>query len=156
VELKGCEEKSTKNRMELMASIEALSIIPLGARIRLVTDSAYVKGGVMEWMPAWKLYGWTTAKKAPVKHQDLWMDLDRRLQASIVSWEWVKGYNTNPMNEWACLLANSAIPKEARPKKSRRRLNVETQQEVETAGSAGVSVEPGGAGVPVESGGAAT
>jgi ribonuclease HI len=108
-ELHGGEVESTNNRMELMAAIQAIAAIPSGARIRLMTDSSYVKDGVTKWMLAWKRNGWMASNRHAVKNQDLWKRLDELNQRSSVTWEWVKGHNGHPMNERADQLAHSAI-----------------------------------------------
>ena len=53
-ELSGGEAMTTNNRMELMAAISALETLARPTRITIVTDSAYVKNGITEWMTAWK------------------------------------------------------------------------------------------------------
>jgi ribonuclease HI len=45
-ELKGGEADTTNNRMELLAAISALEALDRPSQITVVTDSAYVKGGV--------------------------------------------------------------------------------------------------------------
>ena len=74
--LSGAEPATTNNRMEVMAAIEALRSIAHPSRIRLTTDSEYLRQGITSWMKRWKLNGWRTAAKQPVKNKDLWMALD--------------------------------------------------------------------------------
>ncbi len=45
-ELKGGEQMTTNNRMELMAAIAALEALGKPSKLTVVTDSAYVKGGI--------------------------------------------------------------------------------------------------------------
>ena len=49
-ELKGGEADTTNNRMELMAAISALEALERPSRLTVVTDSAYVKGGITQWI----------------------------------------------------------------------------------------------------------
>ncbi len=60
-ELQGGEKLTTNNRMELMAAISALEALSKPVEITIVTDSAYVKNGVTEWIHGWKRNGWRTA-----------------------------------------------------------------------------------------------
>tara|TARA_R100000306_G_scaffold62294_1_gene68256 strand:- start:20 stop:460 length:441 start_codon:yes stop_codon:yes gene_type:complete len=109
-ELSGAEADTTNNRMELMAaiaSLEALKKAP--SKVRLVTDSTYVRDGVTKWIHGWKRNGWKTAAKKPVKNDDLWKRLDAIASKHDVTWEWVKGHAGHPENERADQLARDAI-----------------------------------------------
>ena len=44
--LKGGEADTTNNRMELLAAIHALEALERPSKLTVVTDSAYVKGGI--------------------------------------------------------------------------------------------------------------
>ena len=108
-ELYGGEGMTTNNRMELMAAIEALNALGRPAAITVVTDSAYVKGGITEWLANWKRRGWKTASKSPVKNEDLWRALDEAAARHSVTWEWVKGHAGHPENERADELARAGM-----------------------------------------------
>ncbi len=62
-ELFGGEPRTTNNRMELTAVIEALLALNRPSRVELYTDSQYVQKGITEWLPGWKARGWKTAAK---------------------------------------------------------------------------------------------
>jgi len=109
VELSGAEEETTNNRMELTAAIEALRALPSPHRVRLVTDSEYVKKGITEWLEGWKRRGWLTASKKPVRNRDLWMALDAELARHRVTWEWTRGHSGDRYNELADRLASRAM-----------------------------------------------
>jgi len=108
-ELCGAEAHTTNNRMELTAVIRALCALTRRTKVRLYTDSEYVRKGITEWMPAWKQRGWKTAARQPVKNQDLWIELDACAAAHEISWHWVRGHSGNIGNERADALANQAI-----------------------------------------------
>lgn len=108
-ELHGGDPATTNNRMELTAVIEGLRILNRSCHIRIVTDSVYVRDGVLSWMANWKRNGWMTKAKKPVKNQDLWEVLDAELAAHDVEWEWVKGHAGHPGNERADELANLGV-----------------------------------------------
>jgi len=108
--LSGAEAMTTNNRMELMAAICALEELTRGCKVRLTTDSQYVKKGITEWLRDWKRRGWKTAARKQVKNVDLWQRLDHAVaQHDDVSWHWVKGHSGHPENEKADALANDAI-----------------------------------------------
>ena len=108
-ELKGGEPLTTNNRMELTAAIQALAALKRGCDVVLYTDSQYVRKGILEWLPQWKLRDWRTADKKPVKNVDLWQALEREIARHKIEWHWVKGHAGIPGNERADQLANQAI-----------------------------------------------
>ncbi len=108
-ELKGGEAETTNNRMEMLAAINALESLSRPSQITIVTDSAYVKGGITEWIFGWKRRGWKTASNKAVKNEDLWRRLDSATQKHSVRWEWVKGHAGHPENERADALARSGM-----------------------------------------------
>ena len=107
--LKGSEAETTNNRMELTAAIMALEALNRSCKVRMVTDSQYVRQGITEWLANWKKRNWKTAAKKPVKNQDLWERLDAAVSSHDIEWEWVKGHSGHPGNERADMLANEAI-----------------------------------------------
>ena len=108
-ELRGSEENTTNNRMELLAAISALEAITESCKVVLTTDSTYVKDGITRWIRNWKANGWKTAAKKPVKNKDLWERLDAECLRHQVDWRWVKGHAGHPENERADGLANLAM-----------------------------------------------
>lgn len=110
-ELCGGERDTTNNRMELTAAIEALRALKRRCRVRLITDSSYVKQGIETWIHGWKRNGWKTSDRKPVKNADLWQVLDTLSAQQDVEWRWVKGHSGDPGNERADELSNEGIPK---------------------------------------------
>ncbi len=108
-ELSGGAAETTNNRMELQAAIEALRRLKRPCRVRLYTDSTYVRDGIMKWLPGWKTRGWRTAAKKPVKNAELWRALDKETARHDIEWVWVKGHAGNEGNERADALARDAI-----------------------------------------------
>ena len=107
--ISGSEKKTTNNRMEMIAVIEALKLIKSDCEISLYTDSKYVMDGVNKWLSGWKQKGWKTSNKKPVKNQDLWESIDECITKHNIEWHWVKGHAGNPGNELADELANRGI-----------------------------------------------
>lgn len=108
-ELYGGARETTNNRMELTAVIEGLKRLKRGCRVRVITDSQYVKNGMTQWIHGWKRNGWKTSAKQAVKNADLWQQLDREVSRHQIDWVWVKGHSGHPENELADLLANRGI-----------------------------------------------
>ena len=108
-ELKGGEADTTNNRMELMAAIASLEALERASTLTVVTDSAYVKGGITSWMAGWKRNGWKTSTRKPVKNEDLWRRLDAAQARHKVDWKWVKGHAGHPENEKADELARAGM-----------------------------------------------
>ena len=108
-ELYGGEPQTTNNRMELTAVIEGLETLKRPCRVRIVTDSQYVKQGITRWITRWRRNGWRTAARQPVKNRDLWERLDAALQRHQVEWKWVRGHAGHSENERADQLANKGV-----------------------------------------------
>jgi ribonuclease HI len=108
-ELFGGEASTTNNRMELTAAIEALEALKRRCKVRLHTDSNYLKEGITSWIAAWKRNGWRTAGREPVKNAELWQRLDAAAARHDVEWCWVKGHAEDAMNERADALARKGM-----------------------------------------------
>jgi len=108
-ELSGFESATTNNRMELMAAIAALEALTRPCRVRLHTDSRYVRDGITTWIHDWKRRNWRTADKKPVKNLDLWRRLAAALEPHRVEFIWVRGHAGHPENERADALARAQI-----------------------------------------------
>jgi ribonuclease HI len=108
-EIMGADPSTTNNRMELTAAIEALRALKRPCRVKLHTDSQYLRKGITEWINAWKRRGWKTAGRKAVKNQELWQALDEEAARHEIHWIWVKGHAGHPENERADELANRAI-----------------------------------------------
>ena len=112
IEIFDGELETTNNRMELMAVIQALKhATSIKDDVQIYTDSSYVQKGIQEWIHNWKMNGWRSSNKKPVKNQDLWQRLDRLNSSLNVDWFWVKGHAGHPGNERADFLANEGVKK---------------------------------------------
>ncbi|MEO6113539.1 MAG: ribonuclease HI [Sphingomicrobium sp.] len=106
-ELSGGESPSTNNRMEMMAAIEALKALSKPCRVKLTTDSVYVRDGITKWIHGWLRNGWRTSDRKPVKNAELWQALLDAVEPHRVEWHWVKGHAGHPENERADALASA-------------------------------------------------
>jgi ribonuclease HI len=110
-ELWGGETNTTNNKMELTACIEGLRAIRRkDYPVDVYCDSAYVLGGITDWIQGWVRNGWRTANKKPVANKDLWIALvEERDKFSDIRFCKVKGHSDNEGNIHADALANRAM-----------------------------------------------
>ena len=106
--ISGSEMLTTNNRMELLAVINALKEVG-SVEIDIYTDSKYVKNGIESWIKNWKMNGWMTAAKQPVKNKDLWLELDTLVTKKEIEWKWVKGHSNDHYNTIVDEAARKAI-----------------------------------------------
>ena len=109
IELSGGSKETTNNQMELTAVIKALNFFEKKIKVDLYTDSKYVMDGITDYVKKWKINGWQTANKKPVKNMNLWKILDELNNLHDINWNWVRGHSGNPENEKADALANLGI-----------------------------------------------
>ena len=109
IELSGGSKETTNNQMELTAVIKALNFFEKKIKVDLYTDSKYVMDGITDYIKKWKINGWQTANKKPVKNMNLWKILDELNNLHDINWNRVKGHSGNPENEKADALANLGI-----------------------------------------------
>ncbi|EAS49192.1 ribonuclease H [Aurantimonas manganoxydans SI85-9A1] len=117
-ELKGGEEHTTNNRMELLAVIEALTALKRSCPVDIYSDSQYMRDGITKWIHGWKRNGWKTADKKPVKNAELWQKLEEEKGRHDVTFHWVKGHAGDEMNERADQLARDGMEPFKRRKRS--------------------------------------
>ena len=111
-ELSGRENYATNNMMELMGAIQGLKWVQNNFsqnKIKIYTDSQYVKQGIGLWILKWKQNNWKTSTKQDVKNKELWCALDELNETLHPEWYWVKGHANNFWNNYADKLATCAI-----------------------------------------------
>tara|TARA_B100000902_G_C27199013_1_gene858030 strand:+ start:394 stop:819 length:426 start_codon:yes stop_codon:yes gene_type:complete len=106
--ISGSEKNTTNNRMELLATINALKQIESNIQIKIYTDSQYVKFGITEWINTWIKNNWQTSKKEDVKNKDLWLKLYNLNNSLNIEWNWIKAHSGNTLNEEVDFLAKKA------------------------------------------------
>ena len=108
-ELSGGYEKTTNNRMEMMAVIVGLEALNRPCKVTLYSDSQYViKAFNEKWLDGWIKKGWKRGKNEPVKNVDLWKRMLKAKEPHDVTFVWVKGHNGHPENERCDVLATTA------------------------------------------------
>lgn len=106
---KGFIGHGTNQIAELTAAIEGLLLIPIGARVELVSDSQYVLKGLTEWRKGWEKNGMRNSKKEVVANLELWKRLYLAADARKVVTRWIKGHSGDKYNEQADVLVGEAI-----------------------------------------------
>jgi ribonuclease HI len=105
----GAEARSTNQRMEITAALEALRALP--GRVHVMSDSTYVVNCWRDrWWEKWVERGWKNSRREPVANRDLWEPLvalfvERRGE---VTFEWVKGHGDDRFNDLVDRLAVDA------------------------------------------------
>lgn len=108
-EFSGYDPETTNNRMELLGAIAGLEALKRPCRVRMTTDSQYVKKGMTEWIESWVKRGWKNSQKKPVANRDLWERLLALTEQHEVEWCWVRGHDGHAENERCDSLARAAI-----------------------------------------------
>ncbi len=107
--ISGGFRRTTNNRMELLAVIEALRALRGGRRtVQVVSDSKYVTEAVNQgWLDGWAAKGFRKSKGVR-ENADLWIQLRELLRAHDVTFVWVKGHAEHPENEECDAMAVAA------------------------------------------------
>lgn len=113
-ELSGGEAKTTNNRMEITAVIEALSLLKEPCFVTLYSDSQYVCNALkLGWAKKWQANNWMRNKKEPALNPDLWEKLLKLCNMHKLNIVWVKGHAGHPENERCDRLAVAQAKKYA-------------------------------------------
>jgi len=99
-EIAGGFARTTNNRMEIHALLQALRDIPENSEVTAYTDSKYLHDALDKgWLEKWQKNGWKTSSKSPVKNKDLWQELISLLQKQNLSLKWVPAHSGQEENE---------------------------------------------------------
>ena len=105
-ELSGGEARTTNNRMELTAVIQALLALRESCVVELYSDSKYVIDALEKgWAWGWRRKGWIKSDKKPALNPDLWTMLLDLTQQHEMHYHWVKGHADNTYNNRCDALA---------------------------------------------------
>ena len=101
----GFDVKTTNNRMEMMAVIEAMGHLSIIDIADIYTDSEYVSKGINHWCYGWRKAGWPDH----IKNKDLWLKMlaEADTKGSVMV-KWTKAHCNNFYNDLADRLANFA------------------------------------------------
>ena len=99
-EISGGYRKTTNNRMELLAAIQALGALKEPCDVTLYSDSEYLVRAMNEhWPHSWRRKGWRRKGNQSVANPDLWTSLLDMCKKHRVQFCWVKGHVGQPENE---------------------------------------------------------
>ena len=84
----------SSSHLELLAVINGLNNCR-EKRIRIYTDSQYVRKGITEWIFHWRENGFMTANGSKAKNVSDWIQLDELIQGRYIEWCWLKGHRAN-------------------------------------------------------------
>ena len=87
--------------MEIRGVLETLKFFKKPVKIKIYSDSQYVINSIVNK----HVYKWFEDKDFSKKNLDLWFELIDLLAIHDVTFEWVKGHETNEMNNLADKLA---------------------------------------------------
>ena len=108
-EISGGYRRTTNNRMELLAAIEALAVLTEQCAVVLHSDSEYVVNAMNKgWAKRWQAQGWKRGKRGKAANADLWQALLDLTAAHRVTFSWVPAHSGVPENERCDRLANAA------------------------------------------------
>ena len=109
------EPATTNNRMALHSVIEAfgeLSKMNRPFRVVFTSDSKYIVEGMRSWVPSWIARGWRR-KGGPIENLALWQRAVAAVAPFETQWNWVRGHNGQPQNEYANHLATRAAAEQS-------------------------------------------
>jgi ribonuclease HI len=98
-EASGRAKKTTCNRMEFQAAIEALQTLPPRSQVTLFTDSRNLIDTVTIWAVEWKQLGWIKKNSRPIPCLDLILILDGLNELHQIEWRWVQAHSGVEFNE---------------------------------------------------------
>lgn len=88
---------ATNNICELTAIIKACEavekMIGKDEKVIVYSDSAYAINGLNDWIYTWRRNNWQTARRQPIKNQELWEKLLPFVDDSRFNFNKVKGHN---------------------------------------------------------------
>lgn len=103
----GDEPHTTNNRMELVALLAGVSLVPVGTAATLYTDSRLCVNTFNEWAALWEQRGWKR-KGGAIKNlelvQEIYAALKIRPELTVA---WIAAHNGYRWNEYADALATA-------------------------------------------------
>jgi len=106
--------KITNNTAELMACLEALTILEkstnLPPKIYIVTDSKYLYQSCIEWIPNWEKNGWVSSTGKPVLNKDLFVQIREKYKKIRPIFKHTNSHSSEPSDktslEWKMWYGN--------------------------------------------------
>jgi len=105
----GSAERTTNNRMELTAMIEALQLLEPREDADIYTDSRLVVDTLTRWAAGWERNGWRR-KDGEVKNLDLVQRAYALLrERPLARVRWIRAHDGSRWNEYADALATAYL-----------------------------------------------
>jgi ribonuclease HI len=115
-EFSGGYRRTTNNRMEVLAAIQALRALKEPSHAILFSDSRYLINAIDKgWALRWRRNNWMRSPSEPAENSDLWSDLLDLLDRHEIELRWVRGHAGTPENERCDKLAVQAAQKKNLP-----------------------------------------
>ncbi|MFP5308470.1 MAG: ribonuclease H [Actinomycetes bacterium] len=103
----GHDPDTTNNRMELLAIIRGIELVPPGTAATVHSDSDLAVRTLTEWAAGWERRGWTR-RTGPVENLDLVQEAWALVQARPeIDLRWIKAHSGNRWNEVADSLSTA-------------------------------------------------
>jgi len=114
----GSDPKTTNNRMELRALIEAYRLLPRDSRSTVYSDSQLCVRTVNEWAAGWAARGWRR-KSGPIANLELVQEVYALAQSHPgVRLNWIAAHDGSRWNEYADALATTYLRERELPPSS--------------------------------------
>lgn len=97
--------KKSSSLIELEAAIKGLEILKDVEKIRIISDSQYVRKGLTEWVPIWELNDWHTVNGEKAKNIGYWKYFNTLSMGKYIEFEWVKAHDNHFENTLCDLYA---------------------------------------------------
>jgi len=94
--------KITNNTAELMACLEALTILekePVNTKIYIITDSKYLYQSCIDWIPNWEKNGWIGSTGKPVLNKDLFVQIREKYKKIRPIFKHVNSHKSEPSDK---------------------------------------------------------
>ena len=88
-----------------IVGLDFLGVLP--HNVRFISDSQYLIKGMTEWISSWKARKWKR-RSGKIENLSLWQELDQTASIHRINWEWVRGHDGHPQNEYVDHLATTA------------------------------------------------
>ncbi|MGM0502864.1 MAG: ribonuclease H family protein [Bacillota bacterium] len=98
-------EVKNSGLIELLAAMKGVELLENQNKLRLITDSQYVRKGLTEWIVNWKLNNWRTVNGDKVKNIEYWKKFDQLTAGKYIEFAWVEAHSDHFENELCDLMA---------------------------------------------------
>lgn len=110
-EMAGGYRLTTNNRMEIIATLEALAALKEPCEVELHSDSQYLCNAVKKgWIWGWLKANWLR-KGEPIPNSDLWKRLINLMRPHQIEFIWLRGHAGHAENERCDELARNFAAK---------------------------------------------